>query len=283
MLFKKEWITTKCGTPMFPVVKNQISSLTNKHHLTKIAKKAVSFELRAIAISKLNDQKLLISTAKTDPSIDVKIAALRNIVDSNQRLSIVTPMIQDSSISINYKISLIDMVKNEYEHAQDDLRTIALSGEHYEALRAALLLDDKETAQKTFLRIALDPQSSYSQKEAVKYINNDDDLLKISKETVDEEAAFEAAQRIKDPDKKQLALIDFAINRKCRTNSGLSNKLSAAIMINDIEVRIKAIREIYAIAKARVNQKSGTYTWQDRAMLEIADRCRSILGSDADT
>ena len=83
-MFKKSWLEDVYGTPQFPVLKEEISSLTNQRYLKKIALASKCYEFRQTAVCRLDDQKLLFRIAQKNESIDARIDALKRITDTGK-------------------------------------------------------------------------------------------------------------------------------------------------------------------------------------------------------
>ncbi len=279
MLFQKRWITAHYGAE-FHRVQAEIEKIGNQRHLKRIALEAAQYEIRMLAIEKIADQQFLIDAAKNDRSIDVRIAALKRIKDGSQRLPIALDIIQGKTESDYYRIAAIETVLDEYDRAQTDLLEFVSRAEPSSRLLAAKHLDDKDAAHEAFLRVAKDPDTNSSARnEAIRQISDGEELLSVVMAIRDGEAALSAARKIPDEEKQQLAYHEIATAERFRLN----DQLDAAVALTDRAVRDAALRRIMCAADARTNQKSGTYTWQDQTMLQIASRCKVILDQDGVT
>ncbi|MBE6016778.1 MAG: hypothetical protein E7233_04090 [Lachnospiraceae bacterium] len=277
-MFKKSWLEDVYGTPQFPVLKEEISSLTNQHYLKKIALASKCYEFRQTAVCRLDDQKLLFRIAQKNESIDARIDALKRITDTGKRLSAALPVINDGSISDHYRIEAIGSVIHDFPRAQEELRTIISRADLCDAVGAAQLLEDKELAQEVFQRAALNCRYGTDRMKAIRNINDGNVLLRIIKAEDDGEVAMTAASRITDPDLKQSAFREIASAERF-SRLYLKYRYDAAVQLNDRELKISVLKDILETAECGVNQKSGTYTWQDKNKLQIVNDCKSVLNS----
>ncbi|MBO4414919.1 MAG: hypothetical protein J5824_02930 [Lachnospiraceae bacterium] len=280
MGFDKRWLTTKSGTPDFPIVEEEIQAITNPRYLKKIAEKAECYEYRKIAACKIDNQKLLIKMANEDESYDVRVAALRRIADPGIRLAAAKLFIKDTSSSRfadSHHIKAIAAVINDYPQAQAELREIISHGEPDDVINAAKLLDDKETAQKEILRAALEAEYGSTQERAIELLTDDDALLTVSRNAKYGDTALMAAKRIKDPAKQQLAFREIAFEERF-SRLNLNSRYEAAELIKDKETQQEAMREIMPIAECSRMQQSGSYVWEDKNMAYIVNGCRRYLG-----
>lgn len=277
-MFKKIWLENVYGTPQFPVLKEEISSLTNQRYLKKIALESKCYEFRQTAVFKLDDQKLLFKIAQKNESIDARIDALKRITDTGKRLSAAFPIISDGSISDYYRIEAIGSVIHDFPRAQEELRIIISRADLCDAVSAAKLLEDKELAQDVFIRAAQNCRYGTDRIKAIRNINDENVLFRIIKAEDDGEVAMTAASQITDPDLKQRAFCEIAsADRFNRVY--LNYRYDAAVQLNDRELKISVLKDILEIAECGVNHQSGTYTWQDKHKLQIVNACKSALNS----
>lgn len=275
MPFCKAWLTTTYG-PSFPAVRAQVEELGNQRYLKKIALGAAQYDLRIIAIEKLTDQKTLIRCAQnTEQETGVRIAAIRRIRDPQIRLREAVSVIEDPDVGDYYRVDAIKAVLREYPRAQEELRAVIGRAKPGDALgtdmRAAELLDDEQAAQKIYLRVVL--ENKYNQMKAMRHLTDDANLLEAVRRVKDGEVALVAASRIGDTQMQETAYREIA----SADRFDLQHRYDAVMQVDDDGFREPVLREILRRAEALSEQKSGTYVWQDKNMVRVAQECRDAL------
>lgn len=278
-MFKRTWITTTYGRTYNNVL-SEIKNIYNQRYLKKIASKAVIWEFRQVAVSKIDDQLFLYKVAEKDKDYHVRCSAICRLQDPNivknlissetsedrdihNRIYAATYYSSSASSQLVFEQALESYISSNSELLDD------------EALECASSCFNKALSEKAMAVLSSDDHADpNSRKLALRQVSEDSLLIQIS-ENSSGEVAFMATTMISDKQKRQEELIKFASQYKNKNNQ--KYRLEAAKRIDDELKRKEIIKQISEDIKNQVTQISGSNSWTDMELKSIYEGCQNLL------